>query len=109
MDLLRRDETTEGYTQIYRVRDRIPVGPFTLRIAYTASVHVPHLGDVLTEARQSPRVRLLGAVSFVQVEGGTLVTERLLVEAPRPLASMTAREAVAAHAEMFAGIARRFR
>ncbi|BDX32182.1 hypothetical protein TUM20985_27290 [Mycobacterium antarcticum] len=109
VEALRRDETAEAYTQIYRVRDRIPVGPFTLGITYTATVHVPRSGDVLTEARQFPHVRLAGVVSFEQVEGGTRVTERLVVEAPRPLAAMTAREAVEAHAEMLAGIGRCFR
>lgn len=105
---IRRDQTADSHTQIYRVRDRIPFGPVNLGVTYTARVHVPNSGDVLIEARQCPRVRLFGTVSFDQVDGGTRLTERLTIEAPRPLAAMTAREAVRAHAEMLAGIRRCF-
>jgi ligand-binding SRPBCC domain-containing protein len=105
---LQREEVADSYTQIYRVRDRIPLGRLTVGVTYTARVHVPATGDVLTEARQFPRVRLQGRVSFTQVDGGTRLTERLRIEAPRPLAAVTAREAVKAHAEMLAGIRRCF-
>ena len=103
-----REQTEHSYTQTYRIRDRIPFGPFTMGIAYTAKVHVPASGDVLTEALQFPRVRLTGRVSFDQIDGGTRLTERLRIEAPRPLAATTARQAVKAHAEMLAGIRRCF-
>ena len=53
-----RSETAVGYVQTYRVGDRIPVGPVTLRTSYIARLSVPVAGDVLTEARQFPRVRL---------------------------------------------------
>jgi hypothetical protein len=88
----------------YVVRDRIPVGPFTMNTAYTARVEVPHHGDVHTEARQFPSVRLYGTVSFEPVNDGTRLTERILISAPRPLAAFTAREAVKAHGEMLLGI-----
>jgi len=39
---------------------------------------------------------------------GTRVTERLVIRAPRPLAATTVQQAVAAHAEMLAGIRRHF-
>ena len=103
-----RDQTEDAHTVIYRVRDRIPLGPFTVKVAYTARVHVPSHGDVLTDAQQFPRVRLRGVVSFDGVDGGTRVTERLVITAPRPLAALTVREAVRAHAEMLAGIRRHF-
>jgi hypothetical protein len=108
VQVIDREQTTQSHTETYRVRDRIPFGPFTLKVGYTARVHVPDDGDVLTEARQFPRVRLRGRVSFDEVEGGTRVTERLEITAPRPLAALTVREAVAAHAEMLAGIRRHF-
>ncbi|MBJ7341213.1 SRPBCC family protein [Mycolicibacterium sp.] len=106
---IRREETVDSYTEIYRVRDRIPLGPLRLGITYTARIHVPVHGDVVTEARQFPRVRLTGTVSFDQVAAGTRLTERLRIEAPRPLAAITVKEAVAAHTEMLAGIRRCFR
>ena len=103
-----RSETRDGYRQSYRVVDRIPLGPFTIQITYQARLHVPAGGDVITEADQSPGVRLRGTVSFEPVDGGTRVTERIRIAAPRPLASMTTREAVKAHIEMLAGIRRHF-
>ncbi|MBW0012501.1 SRPBCC family protein [Mycobacterium sp.] len=99
-----RTETPDGYLQDYRVVDRIPLGPFIIRITYRARLQVPVDGDVLTEADQSPGVRLRGRVSFAPVDGGTRISERIRITAPRPLASVTTREAVKAHIEMLAGI-----
>lgn len=101
-------ESGDGYTQTYRVRDRIPVGPLTLAVAYTATVRVPIIGDVLTEARQFPAVRLTGAVSFESIDAGTRLTERLTIDVPRPLAAFTVRKAVDAHVEMLAGVRAHF-
>lgn len=108
VETLSRGETPEGYQQSYRVVDRIPLGPFTIRTVYHARLRVPADGDVLTEADQSPGVRLRGTVSFVPDDGGTRVTERIRISAPRLLAGVTVREAVKAHAEMLAGIRRHF-
>jgi hypothetical protein len=103
-----RHETAGGYMQTYRVRDRIPLGPFTLPISYEATLTVPAVGDVLADSRQFPQVRLHTVVSFEPVDGGTRLTERMQIAAPRPLAGMTVREAVAAHRAMLAGIRDRF-
>ena len=65
-------------------------------------------GDVSSEARQFPRVRLSSTVAFEPAASGTRVVERIRIEAPWPLASVTARKAVEAHTEMLAGIRRRF-
>ena len=103
-----RDQTADGYVQTYRVRDRIPLGPFTLRTSYVATLHVPAVGDVVAEARQFPRVRLRSTVTFDQIETGTRVVEHMRIEAPRPLAGVTAREAIKAHIAMLSGIRRIF-
>jgi Polyketide cyclase / dehydrase and lipid transport len=108
VQILSRSETSDGYQQSYRVVDRIPLGPLTIRTTYQARLRVPASGDVLTEADQSPGVRLRGTVSFDPVDGGTRVTERIRIAAPRPLAPMTTREAVKAHIAMLAGIRRHF-
>jgi hypothetical protein len=105
---LSRTETSEGYAQSYRVVDRIPLGPLTIKISYTARLQVPANGDVLTEADQSPGVRLRGTVSFEPVGHGTRVTERIRIAAPRLLSAITIREGVKAHIEMLAGIRRHF-
>jgi hypothetical protein len=103
-----RTETPDGYLQSYRVVDRIPLGPFTIKTAYRARLHVRTDGDVTTEADQSPGVQLRGTVSFEPVDGCTRVTERIRIAAPRPLAAVTTREAVKAHIAMLAGIRRHF-
>lgn len=105
VDVIAHVQTGDSHTTTYRVKDRIPLGPLTLAVAYTASVDVPYDGDVLTEAKQFPGVRLHGRVSFDDIGAGlTRITERLTIEAPRPLAAMTVREAVKAHITMLAGI-----
>ncbi|AEV75246.1 hypothetical protein MycrhN_4765 [Mycolicibacterium rhodesiae NBB3] len=103
-----RTELADGYCQSYRVQDRIPLGPLTLPTSYTAHLRVASVGPVITEARQFPRVRLYGVVSFDAVGAGTRIVERLTIHAPRPLHKMTTREAVKAHIEMLAGIRRHF-
>lgn len=103
-----RAETADGYVQTYRVTDRIPLGPLRLRTSYTARLHVPLTGDVASEARQFPRVRLTGTVAFEPIATGTRLTERIRIAAPWPLASVTTAKAVEAHTEMLAGIRRHF-
>lgn len=103
-----RSATPDGYQQSYRVVDRIPLGPLTIRTSYRARLRVPARGDVLTEADQSPGVRLRGTVSFEPADGGTRVTERIGITAPRLLAGVTIREGVRAHVKMLAGIRSHF-
>jgi Polyketide cyclase / dehydrase and lipid transport len=103
-----RTETPDGYLQSYRVVDRIPLGPFTIKTTYRARLRVRADGDVMTEADQSPGVHLRGRVSFEPIDGGTRVTERIQIAAPRPLAQVTTREAVKAHIAMLAGIRHHF-
>jgi carbon monoxide dehydrogenase subunit G len=104
VEVLSHDQTADGYQKTYRVRDRIPMGPLSMAITYWAQVRVPTHGDVITEARQFPGVRLNGIVSFEPTGTGTRLSERIRIAAPRPLAAMTQREAVNAHAAMLAGI-----
>jgi Polyketide cyclase / dehydrase and lipid transport len=108
VEALSRTETPDGYRQSYRVIDRIPLGPFAIRITYRARLHVPAVGDVMTEADQSPGVHLRGTVSFSPVGSGTRVTEQIRITAPRILAALTTREAVKAHIAMLSGIRRHF-
>jgi hypothetical protein len=103
-----RTRATDGYVQTYRVHDRIPLGPFTLRTAYVARLHVRQGGGVVAEARQFPGVRLHSTVSFEPSKAGTRVVEHMRIEAPRPLAGVTTREAVNAHIAMLSGIRRFF-
>ena len=102
-----RTETADGYTQTYRIHDRIPLGRLTLRTRYVARLHVPVAGDVIAEARQFPLVRLRSVVTFDGIDGGTRVVEHMRIQAPRLLAAVTVREAVNAHAAMLSNIADR--
>ncbi|WP_406813250.1 SRPBCC family protein [Mycobacterium sp. M23085] len=108
VETVSRSETLDGYQQDYRVVDRIPLGPLTIRVSYRARLRVPIRGDVLTAAHQSPGVRLRGVVSFEAADGGTRVTERIGITAPRPLAGLTIREGIKAHIKMLAGIRSHF-
>ncbi len=105
---LSRTDTAGGYQHSYRVVDRIRLGPFTMRVSYRARLHVPVVGDVRTEADQSPGVRLRATVTFAPTADGTRLTEHIRIAAPRPLAGFTAREAVKAHTTMLDGIRRHF-
>lgn len=103
-----RSEIADGYVRSYRIADRIPLWFFSIPISYRAQLLVPHVGDVITTARQFPQVRLDGTVSFEAIDSGTRVVERLQIAAPRPVAAVTTRQAVKAHIAMLAGIRRRF-
>jgi hypothetical protein len=103
-----RHPSADGYVQTYRISDRIPLGRFAFRISYRVRLCVPADGDVVADAHQFPRVRLHTTISFDEAAGGTRLIERIRIQAPRPLATMTTREAVKAHTDMLAGIRRCF-
>lgn len=100
--------TGTSHTRTYRVTDRIRLGRLTLRTRYTARVTVTATGAIASEARQFPGVRLRSVVTFEPQGSGTLVTERITLHAPPPLAAFTTRQAIAAHRAMLAGIRRHF-
>lgn len=108
VELLSRTDTADGYRVSYRVVDRIPLGPATMKVTYRARLYVPVNGAVQTEAQQSPAVRLRATVCFEPSETGTRITERIHFAAPRPLAAFTVREAVKAHTRMLYGIRHHF-
>ncbi|WP_029109345.1 SRPBCC family protein [Mycobacterium sp. URHD0025] len=103
-----RVDLADGYRQDYQVRDRIPLGPLALPITYRARLIVPAAGPVSAQARQFPQVQLDSRVVFAATEAGTRITEDLTIAAPRPLLSITVEQAVAAHTEMLATIAKLF-
>ena len=110
---LARRATDDGYEQVYRITDVVPLdflGKRLMRlpVRYTAEVRVPADGPVTTRSTQFPRVRLDSTVTFEPTAAGTLLTERNRFSAPPPLLGMTVRQAVAAHTEMLAALRRRF-
>ena len=109
VDCLVDRQGTGGRRRDYRVRDRIPFGPLALAVTYRATVLIAPDGVVHTEARQFPRVRLRGTVTFAASGAATTVTETVDIEAPRPLTAFTASRAEKAHAAMLTAIRRHFK
>lgn len=108
VDCLADQRDAQGRRRDYRVRDRIPLGPFSLGVTYRAAVLIAPDGVVYTEARQFPSVRLDGTVTFAPLGAGTVVTEVVDIEAPFLLMAFTAAQAEKAHAAMLAAIRRHF-
>lgn len=104
VDCVHRRRDSTGEYRDYRVKDRIPIGPLTLSVAYRASVLITPEGTVKTEARQFPQVRLSGVVTFAPTGTGTTITEDIEISAPRPLVAFTVSQAVKAHTAMLAQI-----
>jgi hypothetical protein len=108
VDCLADRQDARGRCREYRVRDRIPLGPFRMGVTYRATVLIAPDGVVHTEARQFPSVRLSGTVTFVPLGAGTTVTEAIDIEAPQPLLRFTIAQAKKAHAAMLAAIRHHF-
>lgn len=108
VDCLADQQDVRGRRRDYRVRDRIPFGPLSLRVTYRATVLIAPDGVVHTEARQFPSVRLSGTVTFAPAGAGTALAEVVDIEAPSPLIAFTAAEAEKAHAAMLVSIRRHF-
>lgn len=108
VDCLADRQDARGHRRDYRVRDRIPFGPLALTVTYRATVLIAPDGVVHTEARQFPKVRLSGTVTFKPAGAGTVVREAVDIEAPKPLASFTVEQAEKAHAAMLRAIRRHF-
>ncbi len=66
----------------YRVVDRLPLGPFSFKGAYTASIEAVQEDEVHGNAWQPPRVHLLTVYKLEDYPGGTRIVERSYVEAP---------------------------
>lgn len=86
-----------GVCRDYRIQDAIPLGPLTLSVRYRACVTITPDGVVHTEARQFPKVRLSGTVTFTPSDTGTTITEDIMISVPRPLSAFTVEQAVKAH------------
>jgi hypothetical protein len=79
-----------------------------IRFTYRVRISAPPDGPVATLARQAPRIRLVGQVTFTQTGDETAVRETLTIHAPWPLRRFVAAEAEQAHTRMFAAMAEMF-
>ncbi len=87
----------------YRNSERVQLGPVPLTVSNTATNYIDGEGAVVGEAFQSPgiHVRVISRCT-PQPDGKTLVSERLMLEAPRPLMRTVYAQAVKAHVEKLA-------
>jgi hypothetical protein len=83
----------------YRVVDRIAIGPFRVRTAYTAALEPISDREVHGHAWQSPGVRLRTVYALEATESGTRLAERVSVEAPRILRGFVVSQAQRSHEE----------
>lgn len=95
----------DGTTQRrYAITDRMRLGPLTLRFTYLATISEDASGELVSDAYQRPRVHLHNTTRCEASDAGTLVRERVRVEAPRPLVGFVLRQAQVAHHEMLANL-----
>jgi hypothetical protein len=83
----------------YRVVDRIPLGPFKLRTAYTAALESIAENEVHGNAWQFPSIRLHTVYSLAATSAGTRLAEKVTVHAPWLIRRYVARQAKVAHVE----------
>lgn len=88
----------------YAITDRMRLGPLTLRFTYLATTYETDDGELISDAYQRPRVHLRNSTKCLVSGTGTLVRERVTVEAPRPLVGFVLRQAQAAHQAMLANL-----
>jgi Polyketide cyclase / dehydrase and lipid transport len=97
--------TADGTTQRrYAITDRMRLGPLTLRFTYLATIYEDAGGELVSDAYQRPRVHLRNTTRCAASGAGTLVYERVTVEAPRPLVGFVLRQAQTAHRAMLASL-----
>ena len=89
---------------LYRVVDRIPVGPLKLKTVYVAALEPRGEAEVRGHAWQKPSVRLHTRYGLAESSGGTRLVERCYVDAPRWLRSFVVSQARKAHDEMLDGL-----
>jgi len=83
----------------YRVVDRVLLGPFRLRTAYTAALDPVGDNEVHGYAWQFPAIQLQTIYSLAATSFGTHLMERVRVRAPRLLRRFVVEQASRAHAE----------
>ncbi len=83
----------------YRVVDRLDMGPFRPRSVYTAELEPKGEFEVHGRAWQSPGIRLHTVYGLEDVGSGTLLVERVFVEAPWILRRFVSSQARRSHGE----------
>lgn len=99
----------DGITlRCYRNSERVQLGPLPITVSNNATNYIDDQGAVVGEAFQSPEIHVM-VISrcTAQPDGMTLVSEHVIVEAPRLLIRTVYAQAVAAHVEKLAKLKKR--
>ncbi len=83
----------------YEVVDRVPTGPFLMKVVYIAALEEISETEVRGHAWQKPGVHLVTSYQIEPTDPGCRLTEVCQVEAPFFLGGFVTRQASAAHAE----------
>lgn len=94
----------DGITRrYYRNSERVRLGPLPITVSNTATNYIDDQGAVVGEAFQSPGIHVMVVSRCTsQPDGATLVSEHVVVEAPRLLMRTVYPQAVTAHVEKLA-------
>jgi hypothetical protein len=84
--------------RVYRVVDRIPLGPFRLKTVYTAALEPVSRSEVHGHAWQSPSIRLHTVYTLSKSDRGTRLVERCHVDARGLMRRFVVSQAKKAHA-----------
>jgi hypothetical protein len=86
----------------YRVVDRVRLGPFRFRTVYTAALESATEDEIHGHAWQFPGIRLRTIYALERTESGTLLAERVSIEAPLILRRFVVSQARQSHKETLA-------
>jgi hypothetical protein len=84
----------------YAIRDRMRLGPFTMRFTYRVNQWLDAEGNWLSEAFQFPRITLRNTTRFLPEGSGTRLKEEIYIEAPRWLSTFVLQQARESHRHM---------
>lgn len=84
----------------YNIRDRMRLGPFTVRFTYRVHQWLDAEGNWLSEAFQFPRITLRNTTRFLPEGSGTRLKEEVRIDAPRWLSAFVFRQAWESHRQM---------
>jgi hypothetical protein len=88
----------------YRIRDRMKLGPFTIRFTYRVEMIVKPTGEIVSDAYQSPGIHLQNTTWCMAEGSGTRLRELVEIYAPGLLIQTVHQNGLAAHKKMFANL-----
>lgn len=97
---VKETDAPPGTIRRYQITDQLPLGPFRFKIVYRADILRLTDAEIYTEAYQSPQTTVRVLTRVLPTATGTLLKERLTLEAPNLLFGYAFKQAYTAHTEM---------